>query len=591
MLKILTFNGNKRIYYLNNGKSKGATTDEEAERIVNILHDRDMTYEQLRAANADAHNRVSELQAELALLKAKQEANETSYDHLLHKNQRLGSLQLEENLKRERQAAQAIAQHDAALISKYEKEIERLKDIHNADASLISECADRVAELMKVVEEKNKQLESKNQALEASQRQTDVLTDRLSKQEVLLIKNEASHKSNAISSLARAILPPPAPPVDYSHSQAHFSHHNDQHFRSHSNGANSFYSNVATPMSSGYSQDRSRMLGPSSGLNSAPEVVGLTDSLKPAPKLGAPFMGGMSGNGGNADNIGPHSTPNHSRVMDNSGVPLRRERPEDRGLEQGPRGHGPSQSMSSNRDEWNHSYTQSSFNGTTTARTVQFSSSTPPSPQKLNMSTLDIQSSSDIDNKPKSVIYRELQACKLEIDALKAENATLRDSIAADRALIKTQEKTLEHVRASAEEITLLEAEEIARLEAELERVTDERDRWAAHAKKYEAKAYSTTGGGVGAYRGTPTRSSSPNHLMSRSGSPSLRSGSPTRREYSQSSGYGQFGHSVQGSARGRSTSPKRSTRSSSGGSSGRGQSPTAKDLSLSDSAVIEMYR
>jgi hypothetical protein len=580
-----------RIYYLNNGKSKGAATDDEAERIVNILHDRDMTYEQLRAANADAHNRVSELQAELALLKSKQEANETTYDHLLHKNQRLGSLQLEENLKRERQAAQAIAQHDAALIAKYEKEIERLQDIHTADASLISECADRVAELMKIVEEKNKQLESKSQALEASQRQTDVLTDRLSKQEVLLIKNEASHKSNAISSLARAILPPPVPPMEQIHSQGHRGPgpgYNDQHHRLYSNGGNTFFGGASTPMAGGFGsgqfQDRSRYFTPGSG--PASEAVGLTDSLKPAPKLGAPFMGGMSNSGGGG--YGQHISPTHSHILDSSGMPIRRERPEDRG-----RG----QSIGSNRDDWQSTFnTQSTFNGT--VRSVQFTSSTtmPGSSQKLNMSSLDGHDGNDIDNKPKSVLYRELQQCKVEIETLKAENATLRDSIAADRALIKTQEKTLEHVRASAEEITLLEAEEIARLEAELERVSDERDRWQANARKYEAKAYeskgntySSSGGGNG-HRGTPTGNNPSGSGGHRGDSPIPRSRSPAKREYGQSSGYGQYGHGSTPN-RGRSSSPRRGNGGVLGGSSVRGRSPVGKDMYQSESAVIEMYR
>ena len=564
-----------RIYYLNNGKSKGTATDEEAERIVNILHDRDMTYEQLRVANADAHNKVSELQAELALLKARQEANDTTYDHLLHKSQRLGTLQLEENLKRERQAAQAIAQHDAALIAKYEKEIERLSDIHTADASLISECADRVAELMRVIEEKNKALESKSQALEASQKQNDVLADRLSKQEVLLIKNEALHQSNAISSFARAILPPPVPALENpARPETHWSHPTPTH---------ASYATASTRGHGGgaHLDHRGRYAGPS-GPAPPPtgnEVVGLTDSIRPAPKLGAPFM--SSGADGHANGTTRTQPPMHSVSppaaggQGGSGIPVRKDpRREDVRT---------AASISTARDDWHGG---ASSQGTPIlGRSVQFSLDSPAAPSQVGMSTFDSRydASIDIENKPKSVLYRELQACKNEVETLKGENATLRDSLAADRALIKTQEKTLEHVRASAEEITLLEAEEIARLEAELDRVTTERDKWASTAKKFETQIELMKYGQHGMYSGMDRghmlsvsggqhRGTSPSpHGKGRSSSPS-RGISPTRSRR----GAAESLHDRQGR-----------------GKTPRSRSPTAKagEMPVAESAIIEMYR
>jgi hypothetical protein len=44
-------------------------------------------------------------------------------------------------------------------------------------------------------------------------------------------------------------------------------------------------------------------------------------------------------------------------------------------------------------------------------------------------------------------------------------------------------------VRASAEEITLLEAEEIARLEAELDRCNEEKEQWQKKCKAAEGRA------------------------------------------------------------------------------------------------------
>ena len=61
---------------------------------------------------------------------------------------------------------------------------------------------------------------------------------------------------------------------------------------------------------------------------------------------------------------------------------------------------------------------------------------------------------------------------------LRAENSKLLKYIENDRELLRRQEKALNQVRTSAEEITLLEAEEIVRLETELDRCTELKNEW-----------------------------------------------------------------------------------------------------------------
>ena len=66
---------------------------------------------------------------------------------------------------------------------------------------------------------------------------------------------------------------------------------------------------------------------------------------------------------------------------------------------------------------------------------------------------------------------------------LRAENAKLLNDLEKERELLRRQEKALDQVRTSAEEITLLEAEEIVRLETELEICSDLKDEWEKKCK------------------------------------------------------------------------------------------------------------
>ena len=73
------------------------------------------------------------------------------------------------------------------------------------------------------------------------------------------------------------------------------------------------------------------------------------------------------------------------------------------------------------------------------------------------------------------------------------ENAKLLEELCRERKLIKGQEEALNHVRASAEEITLLKAEEIVRLESELNKSFVQTDFWRKKCKLAENHADQVT--------------------------------------------------------------------------------------------------
>ena len=80
-------------------------------------------------------------------------------------------------------------------------------------------------------------------------------------------------------------------------------------------------------------------------------------------------------------------------------------------------------------------------------------------------------------------------ALRAENEQLAAENGQLAETLEKERKLLMGQADALNQVRASAEEITFLEAEEIARLESELSKCFDEIDFWRKKCKVAETRS------------------------------------------------------------------------------------------------------
>lgn len=64
-----------------------------------------------------------------------------------------------------------------------------------------------------------------------------------------------------------------------------------------------------------------------------------------------------------------------------------------------------------------------------------------------------------------------------EVNRLQRENHILRDQLERGKNMLKSHEEILGRIRSSAEELTLLEAEEIARLNGEVDRLTKDNKR------------------------------------------------------------------------------------------------------------------
>lgn len=468
-----------RLFYKEKDSMKDTSTlENEAERVVSILQDRDSTYDQLRAANEEAYNTISELRSELQLVKASKEGSNSAYENLLQKNQRLASLQLEENLKRERQAAQAIASHDASIIAKLEDDIAALQDTHESDTKLVSECADRVAELLGVIEDKNAKIDELSKALEGANEQIEVLKDKVSRQEIFLIRGEhrdlspKSHSDASQSSEDQAKSestecersnhcdppPPPPPRRNFAAKSMH-------------SAANSNSPNLKPMRHSPRAQNMS--------MQHNEDTDDQSDGVpKPAPQLDQPFFARMPANGNTARM--------HGQGVHDSAA--------------------------------GHNFTLSDLSGTfgsSTPKTkLSFSSSMPntfprspiSNPQQSSAFKSDNVSSSlpNLSSKGLNEPIRDSESMKpsgylseeakklinaeIRIETLASENAALKQNLKSEKESFKKLQETLDRVRSSSEEITLLEAEEIARLEMEVERISEERDKYLASSRNFETQ-------------------------------------------------------------------------------------------------------
>jgi hypothetical protein len=530
-----------RLFYKEKESLKdNSTLEDEAERVVGILQTRDDTYDQLRRANEEAYNTISELRAELQLVKASKEGSNSAYEGLLHKNQRLASLQLEENLKRERQAAQAIASHDASLIAKLEEDLELLQATHEADNKLVSECAGRVAELMGIVEEKNETIQKQSSALDAANEHIEVLTDRVSRQEIFLIRGD---QQDLLPKSDSGNLP-----IENTSSRDHHHYH---HYHpstaapsfspSRNLSASSLHpsSSSMNPGASSSSSnrdrdwDRERARGRDlSSSRSSPypheeeygneEAVGSSMSLRPAPRLGQPFLSSSSSSSG-----GRQSTPNTHRAADRA--------PDSAFAQQQ---HFSLADLSSTvGTAAGHPRPASLLPGSRVDAAFPRSPAAPPStlgsnaspfpPPRSEAKSPNFLSSADLDmhgfeedTKPSGYLSEEAKKlinAEIEIEVLMEETASLKQTLKEEKVAFRKLEETLARVRSSSEEITLLEAEEIARLEGELERVSEERDKFRAscrslemqHELQQQQQQRDRSGGSVGSPRGSQSQSQS----------------------------------------------------------------------------------
>ena len=117
-------------------------------------------------------------------------------------------VQLESNLRSERQAAMALAEHDSKIIKDLEDEVANLKNKRESEQRLNGELVEKVSVLMKTLDSKEKDIKSYQESCKNKENLIDVLEGRIKKQdEVLtsLLKRRLSPGKGSLSTLSRII--------------------------------------------------------------------------------------------------------------------------------------------------------------------------------------------------------------------------------------------------------------------------------------------------------------------------------------------------------------------------------------------------
>lgn len=180
---------------------------EGPETLASLIEDHCVDTLALREANYSARRRISDLESELAELKAKKDA-ETSILQAGGRasgNSILGSTlqsaskpstdqQLEQNRVREREAALAIAEHDSILIKQLEEEMVGLNSQHNRDLKLINDAFEKITYLLRDVAEKERRISEQDELLAKQEIQLKKLTTHMQGAQQLIKNGILNHQ-------------------------------------------------------------------------------------------------------------------------------------------------------------------------------------------------------------------------------------------------------------------------------------------------------------------------------------------------------------------------------------------------------------
>lgn len=111
----------------------------------------------LREENEYSKRRIVDLESELLQLQLLRDREASEFQKAL-KLKSPDIIQFEENRKREREVAQAIAEHDAALIAKLQEEVTNYQESTLQDKAVINTMNGEIAHLRSMLDEKEKQL-------------------------------------------------------------------------------------------------------------------------------------------------------------------------------------------------------------------------------------------------------------------------------------------------------------------------------------------------------------------------------------------------------------------------------------------------
>ena len=206
-LERTNFDLKMQLFYLNENKSKRSNIKDESlsgSTLYNNGEEDDNDTESvivLQAENISLNRRVKELESELLQIKLTRERETEKYLRAMKAKPLSNSLLIEENHKRERQAAIAIAEHDAAMISKLQLEIDKYQKQHESNISLITDLSEKLSNQTELTRQKNLEMVELTQSHSKLQQDYNSLSEKFNIEEAERKSIALRHNNKSIATL------------------------------------------------------------------------------------------------------------------------------------------------------------------------------------------------------------------------------------------------------------------------------------------------------------------------------------------------------------------------------------------------------
>eukprot|EP01040_Poterioochromonas_malhamensis_P009644 gene9644-10472_t len=158
-LERANFDLKMKLHYLNKKYVNSNSSTNDVPEGVMMMGDTQIDVIALKEESEYSKRRILELESELLQLQLLRDRESHEFQKALKMKPSSDTVQQDENRKREREVAKAIAEHDAALIKKLQEESTILQKQHDKDKELVDNLTNELAKTKLLLEERESELE------------------------------------------------------------------------------------------------------------------------------------------------------------------------------------------------------------------------------------------------------------------------------------------------------------------------------------------------------------------------------------------------------------------------------------------------
>lgn len=204
-LERINFDLKMQLFYLNENKLKKGVSkntnrsnvrcDSEDDEDDDDESDKNIEVLILQGEVESLKRKLEDIESENQSLRISRDKEAEKYQRIMKSKPIASAALLEENHKREREAARAIAEHDAAFIQKLQQEISKLQEQSEKDKTIIKELHLKLAEKGSLLRDKEEALTQLTTFNASMKQQLEMLTEKSKYHELVLRSNGWSNIS------------------------------------------------------------------------------------------------------------------------------------------------------------------------------------------------------------------------------------------------------------------------------------------------------------------------------------------------------------------------------------------------------------